>query len=154
MLTHPFVALPLWLVTYFAWHVPAGYDGALRPHELAAPPGAPLLPRDGAPAVVAGPPRAAAPPQDGARALYLFAAFVLASPLGLLFALLPSALYDFVRVRPARVWGLTPLGDQQVAGLTMATEQAVVFFPACAFFFTRFLADEDAGRVAHARHRT
>jgi cytochrome c oxidase assembly factor CtaG len=26
LLTHPFVALPLWAGTYFVWHVPAIYD--------------------------------------------------------------------------------------------------------------------------------
>ena len=30
VLTHPFVALPIWLGTYFVWHVPAIYDAALR----------------------------------------------------------------------------------------------------------------------------
>jgi cytochrome c oxidase assembly factor CtaG len=29
-LTHPAVALPLWLATYVAWHVPAAYDAALH----------------------------------------------------------------------------------------------------------------------------
>ena len=152
-LTHPFVALPLWLLTYFAWHVPPAYDGALR-HT-----GSLLLLEHVcylATGLLLWWPVVHAPPHnlhDGARALYLFAAFVLASPLGLLFALLPSALYETYKSAP-RVWDLTPLGDQQIAGLTMATEQAVVFFVVCAFFFTRFLADEDAGRVAHARHRT
>src|SRR3954468_11120953 len=30
LLTHPFVALPLWIATYFTWHIPAIYDAALR----------------------------------------------------------------------------------------------------------------------------
>src|SRR5947208_17200797 len=29
-LTHPAVALPLWLANYYVWHVPAVYDGALQ----------------------------------------------------------------------------------------------------------------------------
>src|SRR3954464_12005201 len=29
VLTHPAVALPLWLVSYYTWHVPYVYDGAL-----------------------------------------------------------------------------------------------------------------------------
>src|ERR1700688_3646731 len=34
-LFRPLVALPLWLVTYFAWHLPWIYDFALRhPHSL------------------------------------------------------------------------------------------------------------------------
>ena len=33
-LTQPFVALPLWLGGYLAWHVPARYDAALAHHAL------------------------------------------------------------------------------------------------------------------------
>ena len=29
-LTHPLVALPIWLATYFTWHTPWAYDAALR----------------------------------------------------------------------------------------------------------------------------
>ena len=64
-----------------------------------------------------------------AKALYLFGAFVLGSPLGLLLALLPSAVYDFYEHGP-RLWGLSALADQQIAGVTMAAEQAVVLFAA------------------------
>jgi cytochrome c oxidase assembly factor CtaG len=78
----------------------------------------------------------------GRRAAYAFAAFVLASPLGLLLALLPKPAYEFyVDARP-RVWGLSPLADQQVAGVTMASEQAVVLFVVFFYWFQRFLAQE------------
>ena len=84
--------------------------------------------------------RAASP--SGARAAYAFAAFVLASPLGLLLALLPRPVYDFyVDARP-RVWGLSPLTDQEIAGVTMASEQALVLFVVFLFWFRRFLAEE------------
>ena len=43
-----------------------------------------------------------------------------------------------------RVWGWSPLTDQQVAGLTMAAEEAIVFFGAFAFYFIRFMRREDA----------
>jgi cytochrome c oxidase assembly factor CtaG len=75
------------------------------------------------------------------RAAFLFGAFVLASPLGLLLALLPSAVYDFYEDAP-RLWGLSPLSDQQLAGITMTAEQAVVFFAAFALFVRRFLHEE------------
>jgi putative membrane protein len=142
-LTNPIASLPLWLVTYFAWHLPWPYDFALRhPNSL--------LHLEHASYFVAGtlfwwpvlqdhPRRLRA----GARALYLFAAFVLASPLGLLLALLPNAVYSFYKHAP-RLWGLTPTADQQIAGVTMAGEQAVVFFAAFTVFFRRFLHDEDA----------
>jgi cytochrome c oxidase assembly factor CtaG len=79
----------------------------------------------------------------GAKAAYLFAAFVLASPLGLLLALIPRPVYSFYAHAP-RTWGPGPLVDQQVAGVTMAVEQAVVFFAVFAYYLLRFLRDEEA----------
>jgi putative membrane protein len=138
LLSSPFVALPLWLVTYFAWHLPWAYDAALRhpttllhvEHLCYFATGCLLW----WPVVHSEPWRLG----DGVRAAYLFGAFVFASPLGLLLALLPNAVYSFYEYAP-RLWGLSPLGDQQLAGATMAGEQAVVFFFACTVFFLRFV---------------
>jgi cytochrome c oxidase assembly factor CtaG len=80
---------------------------------------------------------------SAARALYLFLAFVLASPIGLLLALLPEAAYDSY-VDGDRLWGLSAHADQQIAGVTMSVEQAIVFFAVFAVFFFRFLAEEEA----------
>ena len=142
-LTRPLVALPLWLATYFAWHVPWPYVTALE-HPTT------LLHLEHVSYLAAGallwwpvfhdaPRRLAA----GAKAVYLFAAFVLASPLGLLLALLPRPLYDVYEHAPRRLWGLSAIADQQIAGLTMATEQAIVFFAVFTFYFLRFLQAED-----------
>jgi cytochrome c oxidase assembly factor CtaG len=68
---------------------------------------------------------------------------VLASPIGLVLALIPNAIYDFYVDAPMRLWGLSPLEDQQLAGLLMAFEQAVVFFAVFAFWFARFFAEEE-----------
>jgi cytochrome c oxidase assembly factor CtaG len=142
--THPAVALPLWLVDYFTWHVPYIYEAALRQqtwlvhveHACYFATGVlmwwPLL---------HDVPRRLA---SGARAAYAFAAFVLAAPLGLLLALLPKPAYGFyVDARP-RVWGLSPLADQQIAGVTMSSEQALVLFLVFLFWFRRFLEEEGA----------
>jgi putative membrane protein len=139
---HPAVALPLWLVDYFAWHVPPVYDYALEHQswlihiEHACYFGTGLL--------VWWPlcqdvPRRLA---SGARAAYAFAAFVLASPLGLLLALLPKPAYQYYVVARPRIWGLSPLADQEIAGVTMASEQALVLFVVFLFWFRRFLEEE------------
>jgi cytochrome c oxidase assembly factor CtaG len=78
---------------------------------------------------------------SGAKALYLFAAFVLASPLGLLLALIPTPIYSFYENAP-RTWGPDALLDQQIAGITMAFEQAAVFFVLFTLYLVRFLRDE------------
>ncbi len=141
--TLPAVALPLWLGNYFIWHVPAVYDAALRhqawlihlEHGCYFATGLlfwwPLL---------QDVPRRLA---SGARAAYAFASFVLAAPLGLLLALVPKPAYDFY-VHAPRLWGLSPLVDQQIAGVTMAGEQAIVLFVVFLYWFRRFLAEEGA----------
>ncbi|HZU19669.1 MAG TPA: cytochrome c oxidase assembly protein [Gaiellaceae bacterium] len=141
---HPAVALPLWLADYFAWHVPPVYDYALEHQswlihlEHACYFGTGLL--VWWPLLQDVPRRLA----SGRRAAYAFSAFVLASPLGLLLALLPKPVYDYyVDARP-RLWGLSPLADQQIAGVTMAGEQAVVLFVVFLLWFRRFLAEEGA----------
>jgi cytochrome c oxidase assembly factor CtaG len=134
----PFVALPVWLVTYFAWHVPVVYDAALR-HEA-------LLHLEHVSYVVASAvfwwPVVHGDVVDVVKALYVFAAFVLASPVGLLLALLPEPIYAYYEDAPSGLWGLSPLEDQQVAGLTMAGEQSLVFFAVFSFYFARFMRDE------------
>jgi cytochrome c oxidase assembly factor CtaG len=147
-LTQPVVALPLWVGTYAAWHVPALYDAALRhPHSLLALEHATYL--------LTGlcfwwcvwhdaPHRLG----SGARAGYAFAAFVLSAPLGLVLALVPRPLYDFYAAAPERVWGISRLTDQQLGGMTMAGEQSVVFFVVFAFWFLRFLAEQEALEAA------
>ncbi len=144
-LTHPFVALPLWAGTYVLWHLPPLYDGALRhPHSL--------LPLEHATYVAAGVllwwpvvqnvPRSLA---SQSRAAYVFAAFVLSAPLGLVLALVPRPIYAFYADAPERVWGLSRLADQQFGGISMAAEQSLVFFAAFAYWFMRFLAEEERG---------
>ena len=142
-LTHPFVALPLWVVTYAVWHIPALYDAALgRPGSLLA--------LEHATYVVAGilfwwcvwqtePHRLS----SGARAGYVVAAFVLSAPLGLVLALVPRAVYGFYADAPERVFGLSRLTDQQLGGMTMAAEQSVVFFAVFADWFLRFLTEQE-----------
>jgi cytochrome c oxidase assembly factor CtaG len=142
-LVRPAVALPSWLATYVAWHVPPLYDAALR-HPAS------LLAVEHATYVASGflfwwcvwhdVPRRL--PSAG-RAAYVFAAFVLSAPLGLVLALVPEPLYDFYAGAPERVWGLSRLEDQQLGGMTMAGEQSIVFFAVFAFWFFRFLAEQE-----------
>jgi cytochrome c oxidase assembly factor CtaG len=142
-LIHPAVALPLWLVTYYLWHLPVAYDAALRNPAT-------LLHLEHACYLVTGCLLWWSVLQDEpwrlrsqTRALYLFLAFILASPLGLLLTFLPQPVYAFYGDGFAP-WGLTALTDQQMAGVTMSAEQGFVFFAAFAYFFFRFLAEEEA----------
>jgi putative membrane protein len=142
-LTHPAVALPLWLANYMVWHLPWIYDAALGSPNA-------LLHLEHATYFVTGVAMWWCVLQDephrlgaGARAAYVFAGFVVASPIGLVMALVPDAIYDVYVQAHHRVWGLDPLEDQQLAGMLMAVEQAVVFFAVFAYWFFRFLLEEE-----------
>ncbi len=142
-LTRPFVALPIWLATYAIWHVPVAYEGALH-HRV-------VLDVEHLSYLVAGlllwwPVFQEEPWRlpSGAKAAYLFAAFVLASPLGLILALLPSPIYD-TYVHAPRLWGISAAEDQQLGGTLMAVSEEIVFFCVLAYFFVRFMAEEEAG---------
>lgn len=138
VLFRPLVAMPLWIGTYLVWHLPWVYDYALRhPHSLLHVEHVMYL----AAGIAMWWPVIHGTFPTGAKAAYLFSAFVLASPLGLLLSLIPRPVYTFYAHAP-RTWGPGPLVDQQIAGVTMAVEQAVVFFAVFAYYLLRFLREE------------
>lgn len=133
-------ALAIWVVNYAVWHLPWVYDAALRkPHSL--------LHVEHALYFVTGVllwwPVVHGRLGPGPKAAYLFAAFLLASPIGLLLALVPEPIYEFYADGPG-LWGLSPMLDQQIAGVSMAVAEAVVFFGAFALYVRRFFAEQDA----------
>ena len=137
------MALPLWIGAYAVWHVPSLYDAALDQ-------GGGLLALEHLTYLGTGllmwwcvwqdePHRLS----SGGRAAYVFAGFVLSAPLGLVLALVPSAIYDAYADAPERLWGLSRLSDQQLGGVMMASEQSLVFFAVFAFWFLRFLGEQE-----------
>ena len=138
-LTRPVVALPLWVAAYALWHLPPAYDTALEHPET-------LLHIEHATYLAAGVlvwwPVFQGRLSYGVRAGYLFLAFALASPIGLVMALVPDPAYDYY-AGCFEPWELSALTDQQIAGVTMAVEQAVGFFALFGWAFYRFLAEEE-----------
>jgi cytochrome c oxidase assembly factor CtaG len=111
-------ALVAWLVTYFVWHLPWLYDVALH-HQHS------LLHVEHMTYLIAGIalwwPVIHGDASPGTKAVYLAAAFYEHAP---------------------RTWGPSPLADQQIAGVTMALEQAAWLFAGFAYFLHRFLQEE------------
>ena len=136
----PVPALALWVVNYGIWHLPWIYDAALRHQHT-------LLHLEHAlyfgTGVLLWWPVVHGSMSAGAKSAYVFGAFLLASPIGLMMALVPDPIYEFYERAP-RLWGLSPILDQQIAGVAMAGAEAVVFFAVFAFFFARFFAEQDA----------
>jgi putative membrane protein len=137
-LTHPLLTMALWLAVYDTWHVPFLYDAALRhPNSL--------LHLEHASYLVCGlllwwPVFQGERLSDAGRAAYAFAAFVLASPLGLMLALLPRPVYA-TYIHAPRIW-VSALTDQQLAGITMASEEALLFFAVFVWALNRVLRDD------------
>ena len=139
-LTRPAVALPVWLVGWYVLHLGAVYDAAVRSTVLLAVEHAVLIaigllfwwP------VISDVPRAAA---TLVRIGYVFAAFVLSAFLGLALTFAPP-IYDYYEERPERLWGITAEQDQNLGGILMSTEQAVVFFAAIVWLLVRLFREE------------
>jgi cytochrome c oxidase assembly factor CtaG len=140
LLTSPPVALGCWLAAWYGLHVPAVYGYALT-HRWA-------LGLEHVAFLTAGiafwwpvltPGRMPSP----TKLVYLFAAFIAASPVSLALALTHPQ-YSFY-VHAPRLWGISPLEDQQLGAIAMAIEQAAVLFTACSIVFFRMLAEDEAG---------
>lgn len=151
LLMHPALAVALYVVVMSVWHIPALYDAALEHSvihvfehicflsagllywwHLLSPIRSPLRGGPFAPVV------------------YMLATKLLVGFLGIIITFAPDPLYDFYVDAP-RVWGLSPLDDQAVAGAIMAVEQSIVMGIVLAWLFVRALgesqrADERAER--------
>jgi cytochrome c oxidase assembly factor CtaG len=140
LVTSPVFALAYWLAAWYVLHIPAVYGYALEHRWALGIEHLVFLTAGVAfwwPVLVPG--RMGA----GPKLVYLFGAFVAAAPVALALALTHPQ-YDFY-VRAPRLWGISPLEDQQLGAIAMAVEQAVILFAACSVVFFRLLAEDDAG---------
>ncbi len=78
------------------------------------------------------------PLSDGARALLVMTAAVLTDLPGVVMLFAPSAICVMPHENAAR-FGLTPLADQQLAGLLMWVPANLVFFAVATFLFARWI---------------
>jgi cytochrome c oxidase assembly factor CtaG len=122
-LRQPALALTVWAAAIAVWHVPAAYDAALtRPwlHTLehATFFAAGLLVW----VVLIDPSRSGHLPV-GVRAALAGGVFMLGQLLCAVLLLSPSPLYPAYAHAGVRLFGLSPLSDQQYAGLVMMAEQ-------------------------------
>jgi cytochrome c oxidase assembly factor CtaG len=73
---------------------------------------------------------------------YMTAGKLLVGLLGIALAFAPSVVYPFYAHKP-HYWGLSPLEDQSLAGLTMALEQSIVMGIALVVLFVRMLTESE-----------
>jgi putative membrane protein len=77
---------------------------------------------------------------DGARALYVMTAAVATDLPGVIMVFSPRAICTMPGEN-ATHWGLTPLQDQQIAGLLMWVIANLVFFSIATWLFARWISD-------------
>ena len=141
VLAHPLVALPLWAVDLYAWHVPFLYQAALHhnsvhalEHALFFTCGAlmwsPVLETLPAPAWFG----------TGWKLGYIAVVRLLETVLGNVFIWSSSVFYPWYRHGHAK-WGITALHDQNLAGIVMMAEGGLVTLGALAWLFLRLAAE-------------
>jgi putative membrane protein len=140
-LAHPLVALPLWAANLFAWHLPAAYEAALSSagvHALqhlcfftfGALMWAPVV------EVLPGPMWFG----TGWKLGYIVVVRLLETLLGNVFLWTGSVVYATYEHAP-RLWGLSPLADQGIAGGVMMIEGSLVTLGALAWLFLKLAAE-------------
>jgi putative membrane protein len=135
VLAHPLVALPLWALNFYLWHVPALYDaayGAAPMHALEhscflffgclmwMPIFGPLPKPEWFTA--------------GWKVGYVIAVRFAGAVLGNVLMWSGSALYD-VYGKGERYWGISPIGDQSTAGAIMMVEGTFLALGVLAWIF-------------------
>ncbi len=143
LVTRPVPALAIWLVVWYGVHLSVFYDWAL---ENDWPLNLEHLALVAAGLVfwwaVLGEPKRLEP--LGTLA-YLGIAFLTAPWLSLTYIFASHPFYSFYEHAP-RLWGVSPIRDQNLAGILMNAEQTSIFFIALAWQLLRVLAEEEAAQ--------
>jgi cytochrome c oxidase assembly factor CtaG len=139
-LSHPLVALPIWAVDLYVWHIPLFYDGALHHNSVHAlehflfftcgclmwEPVIETLP---APEWFG----------TGVKVAYIFAVRLLETIIGNVFMWSNSMFYSVYRHAPE--WGITPAHDLNLGGIVMMAEGSVVTLATLIWLFLRLAAE-------------
>ena len=142
-LRHPLVAIPVWILILYGWHLSFAFEAALRNDLVHAFQHQTLV--LGAVLVWWSviEPRRRRLPGDLWKVPYLIGARLTGMFLGMAFILLRSPAYEDFYGRTAPDHGLSAITDQQVAGGMMLGLDLLVMLFAVAFFFHRSAQDHD-----------
>jgi len=136
-------ALVFWLVAWYGTHAAGFYDWALRTGWALNLEHAVLI----AAGLVFWWPIVSGRLSTPAALAYLGIAFIVSSFLGLALIFSTRPLYSYYEHTP-RLWGLSPVRDQNLGGILMNAEQTLVFLLAIGYFVWRLLEEEDEhGRI-------
>jgi cytochrome c oxidase assembly factor CtaG len=143
-LAHPLVALPVWAVNLYVWHLPFLYEAAVRNDTVHALEHLcfftgglimwlPVLETLPAPEWFG----------TGAKLGYIAVVRIVETVLGNIFFWAGSVFYPGVYEHRQRLWGLSPLADQGIAGAVMMIEGSVVTLVALAWLFLKMASESE-----------
>ena len=139
-LAHPITGLVAWLVLMYLWHVPALYDAALEHRAVHLLEHASFFSAGVAvwwPLIQPVPMRR---PLTGMWPIaYVGTAKFGLAALGLYVTWSGTAIYTYYGQVP-RIWGLSPVEDQNIGGALMMVEQSLTFVLVLVAVFVRMLA--------------
>ena len=150
VLRRPLVAIPIWVVTLYGWHLSFAFEGALDNDLLHALQHESFV---AASLLVWWP---VLEPKRGRlhgelwKIGHLLGARLAGMMLGMAFLILRAPAYTGAYGEKAREHGLSPLEDQQLAGGLMLTLDVAIMLFALAFFFWRSAVDHDRAERATA----
>jgi cytochrome c oxidase assembly factor CtaG len=125
-LAHPAVALPLWAVDLYAWHVPVLYQAALRHEGIHALEHACFIAFGiNMWMCLFGPLPMPSWFGNGAKLVYIMAVRLLGAVLGNVLLWSGTVFYPFYRAGDA-LWHVSPVADQSYAGAVMMVESSVL----------------------------
>jgi putative membrane protein len=142
VLTHPFVALPLWALDLYIWHIPLLYDGALHHNSVHA---IEHLLFFTCGALMWSPVLETLPAPEwfgtGMKLGYIAAVRLIEAVLGNVFIWSSSAFYSVYRHAPQ--WGITPAHDLNLGGIVMMAEGSIVTIVVLVWLFLKLAAESE-----------
>lgn len=154
LITHPLVTFGLFNGVFLAWHVPDFYELTL--HNLYAHILEHMLFFGTAVLTwwpIYGPLDELPPRSPGLQCLYLFLESIPPTILGAVITFSDSVIYPTYGRAP-RIWPITPLDDQRVAGLLMWVPGSLVYFGVLTVIFFRWFSANDREGPPLARPAT
>jgi putative membrane protein len=142
-LAHPLVALPLWALNLYLWHIPFMYEAALHHSAVHA---LEHLSFFSFGAIMWAAVLETLPGPEwfgtGAKLGYVALVRVISTILGNIFIWAGTVFYPFYE-HPANMWGISALSDQQIAGAVMMVEGSIVTLAALAWLFLKMAQESE-----------
>ncbi|HEV2590626.1 MAG TPA: cytochrome c oxidase assembly protein [Gaiellaceae bacterium] len=142
VLTHPFVALPLWAFDLYIWHAPFLYDAALHHNSVHA---VEHLLFFTCGALMWSPVLETLPAPEwfgtGMKLGYIAVVRLIEAILGNIFIWSSSMPYSVYKHAPQ--WGITPKGDVNLSGIVMMGEGSIVTIAVLVWLFLKLAAESE-----------